>query len=271
MKIIKSIDKNNPKVYVVNEIQTKYKIEYREIYKLGRHKLMCGDSTLKQDVSKLVGDGKIDLIATDPPYGVDYASKNDFLNKAFKGSRLQLPIINDDIKDYFGWSKKWIEAVDMVLNDYNSIYIFGAGKTLLALWNACLEKGWTMNNSLVWEKNAHVLGRADYSFKHEFILYGWKKRHKYYGEYCTSLLKFDKYSRSKLHPTMKPIKLMGKLIKNSTKEGMNILDPFGGSGSTLIAAEQLNRNCFMMEIDPKYCSVIIERWENFTGLKAKKI
>ena len=137
----------------------------------------------------------------------------------------------------------------------------------LALDNTNLKWG----DYLIWVKNNHVLGRKDYNSKHEFCVYGWKNHHKFYGEFSTTLLEFPRPTKSKLHPTMKPIPLLSKLIQDGSKLGANVLDLFGGSGSTLIACEQLNRNCYMMELDPYYCQVIINRWEEYTGQKAEKL
>ena len=125
----------------------------------------------------------------------------------------------------------------------------------------------------MWVKNNHVLGRCDYNYKHEPITYGWKPNgtHTFYGGFCTSVLEFAKPQKSELHPTMKPVPLIAQLITNSSKEGDSVLDLFGGSGTTLIAAEQLHRKCYMMELDEHYCDVIIARWEKLTGNKATKI
>ena len=133
--------------------------------------------------------------------------------------------------------------------------------------------GWQVKHELIWVKNNHVLGRTDYFYKHEPILFGWAKTHKFYGkgEFNKSVWEIDKPSKSDLHPTMKPIRLIANALQNSSKENDLIIDFFGGSGSTLIACEQLGRKCYMMEIDPKYCDVIVKRWENLTGRKAVRI
>jgi site-specific DNA-methyltransferase (adenine-specific) len=135
------------------------------------------------------------------------------------------------------------------------------------------EAGWQVKHELIWVKNNHVLGRVDYFYKHEPILFGWKNKHKFYGmgEFNKSVWEIEKPQKSDLHPTMKPIRLIANAIKNSSKEQDCIIDLFGGSGSTLIACEQLNRKCYMMELEPKYIDVIIARWENLTGQKAEKI
>lgn len=133
--------------------------------------------------------------------------------------------------------------------------------------------GWQVKHELIWVKNNHVLGRTDYFYKHEPIMYGWSKTHKFYGKgkFDKSVWEIPKPQKSDLHPTMKPIALIANALENSSKENDIVLDLFGGSGSTLIACEQLNRVCYMCELDPKYCDVIIKRWENLTGEKAVKV
>lgn len=133
------------------------------------------------------------------------------------------------------------------------------------------EAGWQVKHELIWVKNNHVLGRTDYYYKHEPILFGWNKKHIFYGKgkFDKSVWEIPKPQKSDIHPTMKPIELIANALENSTKKGDKVLDVFGGSGSTLIACEQLNRKCYMCELDPKYVDVIIERWEKFTGKKAE--
>ena len=145
------------------------------------------------------------------------------------------------------------------------------GKELMTLYNAMMNQKVTPSDFLIWVKNNHVLGRKDYNAKHEFIIYGWKGKHKFYGPHRVTILNYDKPHVSDLHPTMKPIKLLAQLIQDGSKESMVVYDPFLGSGSTLIACEQTNRRCFGMEIDPLYAEVIIMRWEKLTGRKAQKI
>lgn len=239
------------------------------IYKLGNHRLMCGDSTNKNDVELLIDNNKIDSLITDPPYGVDYSSKNEFLNKMDKGNRVQKEIKNDNIKDYKEFFKSFLELIPF--SDYNTFYITMLGQELHNLRLAIEECKYKWCDYLIWVKNNHVLGRKDYNAKHEFIVYGWKDKHKFYGDFSTTVFEYNKPLKNDLHPTMKPIELICKLINDGSLEGMNIYDGFGGSGSTLIACEQLKRNCFMMELDEKYCDVIVKRWEDYTGKKSKLI
>lgn len=238
------------------------------------HYVMCGDATSKEDVDKLMGGSKADLVFTDPPYGVDYSSKNVFLNSLAKGNRIQKDI-QGDTKDV-DMGKLWKESFKQVrdhIKKGSSFYITFSGDKLLLLLQTLTDIDLKERQILVWAKNNHVLGRSTYNYKHEFILFGWKKgaKHNFYNKFDTTLWEINKPLKSDLHPTMKPIELISRALKNSSKEHDNVLDIFGGSGSTLIAAEQLGRKCFMMELDPHYCSTIIERWESFTGKKAKKL
>lgn len=242
-----------------------------DIFKLGNHFLMCGDSTKLSDIKKLVSHNKIDLIITDPPYGVDYSNKNEFLNKFDNGNRNQKSIINDNIEDYEGFFIKMFENIKFCCSEYNALYVFMSGEKLHNLRNAFEKTGGHWSDYLIWLKNNHVLGRKDYNNKIELCMYGWFGKHKFYGGFSTNVLEFNKPLKNDLHPTMKPIELLAKLIQDASLEKMKVLDLFGGSGSTLIACEQLNRCCYMMELDPCYVDIIITRWENLTGKKAEKI
>jgi DNA modification methylase len=252
-------------------------IKQGDIFKLGNHYLMCGDSTNEEDIKKLLNNNtkdepvKIDSLVTDPPYGVDYASKNELLNKIDKGNRVQTPILNDNIEDYESFFNKILNNIKPYFNDYNTYYIFMSTTKLNDLINSLNNTDYYFSELLVWVKNNHVLGRLDYAAKHEFCLYGWYNHHKFYGDFSTTILEFPKPSTSKLHPTMKPIELISKLITDGSPGGGIILDLFGGSGTTLIACEQLNRKCYMIELDPHYCQVIIDRWEEYSGQTAEKI
>ena len=265
----KTVEEDN---YTEKHTQTiETNIKQGDIYKLGNHKLICGDCTKKETLTKLIQNNKIDCLITDPPYGVDYNNKNEFLNKYDKGNHNQTPILNDAIDDYKQFFTKVLQNIKQFLNNYNTIYIFMSGVQLHNLRISIDETGYKFSQYLIWLKNNHVLSRLDYHPKTEHCLYGWYKSQKNYADFKTDILKFPRPQKSKLHPTMKPIPLISKLIQNSTKEKMNILDVFGGSGTTLIACEQLNRNCYMIELSPEYCQTIINRWEEYTGLTAEKI
>lgn len=224
-----------------------------EIYKLGTHRLMCGDSTDFGQVSDLMDGVEADMVFTDPPYGVDYEGK----------TKDKLTIQNDGDTEIFA------RAIDNFITKPGAAYYVccPAGNNFMDFVNA-FETKCRMSCTIVWAKNSMVLGHGDYHYQHEPILYGWDKEgtHKFYGSRDqTTIWHIDRPSRSKDHPTMKPLALVGKAIKNSSQPGDVILDLFGGSGSTLIAAEQMKRVCYMMELDPIYCDVIRKRYANTIG------
>lgn len=255
------------------------RVKKGDIWLLGEHRLMCGDSTSKEDVSLLMGGEKADMCFTDPPYGVSYAEKNTFLNAAGKAMSCPRSIENDDKEPtemYDIWRSAFLNIYEAT-KEKMSYYITapqGGDLLLLLLLQAVRDSGFSLKHQLIWNKNNHVLGRCDYNYKHEPIIYGWKIKgtHHFYGKsgFTTSVWDIPKPNKSELHPTMKPITLVAACIKDASKEGDSVIDLFGGSGTTLITAEQLGRKCYTMELDPFYCEVIIARWEELTGKKAKK-
>ena len=237
-----------------------------DLWKLGEHRLMCGDSTSEECMNILSGGAKFDMLITDPPYNVAYVGK----------TKDALTIKNDSMEDssFRAFLTDAFKTVDVTLKEGAAFYIWHADSEGFNFRFAVKETGWLLKQNLVWVKNSLVMGRQDYQWKHEPCLYGWKAgaSHNWYaGRAETTTLEFDRPNRNDLHPTMKPIALFAYQIQNSTKEGDCVLDSFGGSGTTLIACEQLNRKAFLMELDPHYCDVIIARWEKFTGRKAEKI
>ena len=249
-----------------------------DIWQLGDHRLMCGDSIDLEQVKTLMGGAKANMIFTDPPYGVSYTDKNEFLNRIDKPLCVVNPIENDhqspaEMHDF--WTKAFTNMADVCENRMTYYIASPQGGDLLLLLLAIDKSPLMLKHTLVWNKNNHVLGRCDYNYKHEQILYGWLKKgtHTFYGkgEFKTTVWDIDKPFRNDLHPTMKPIRLVSNCLLDGSKEGDIVLDAFGGSGTTLIAAEQLGRKCYMMELDPHYCDVIIARWEKLTGRKAIKI
>lgn len=252
--------------------------EKGDIWQLGDHRLMCGDSTDAGDVSLLMDGAIADMVFTDPPYGVSYSEKNKFLNALGKPMACPKRIENDDRSPeemYDFWVKAFTN-LHQFSKEQMAYYITAPqGGDLLLLLQAIRDSGFMLKHQLIWNKNNHVLGRCDYNYKHEPMIYGWKinGNHNFYGcgEFKTSVWDIAKPLQSKLHPTMKPVALVANCMKDTTKEGDFVLDLFGGSGTTLIAAEQLGRKCYMMELDPHYCDVIIARWEKLTGKKATKI
>jgi len=245
-------------------------IKLGDMFQLGKHRLLCGDCKEDSNMIKLLDGAKVEHLNTDPPYGVDYAGKNEFLNKWDHGNRIQVPIENDDIKDYQAFSVSWLEQIPFAT--YNTIYVFQAGLNYHKFRLAAEQNGITWGADLIWKKSHFVFGRKDYKFQHEPIFYGWYKKHKFYGPTNRStLLEYDRPAISELHPTTKPIEILVQIIEDGSKRGAVVYDPFAGSGSTLIACEQSGRICYTMEKDPIYCQTVIDRWEKFTGLQAKKI
>ena len=249
-----------------------------DIWQLGNHRLMCGDSTDEGSVALLMNGELADMVFTDPPYGVSYTDKNEYLNSLGTGHRLTKAIENDSMKpeDMYSFWVKAFSLLHKYSKDRMSYYITAPqGGDLLLLLQAVRESGFMLKHQLIWNKNNHVLGRCDYNYKHEPIIYGWKigGTHEFYGngQFKTSVWDIPKPLKNDLHPTMKPIELVSECLLNNTKESDYVLDLFGGSGTTLIACEQLKRKAFLMELDPHYCDVIIARWEKLTGNKAKKI
>lgn len=248
-----------------------------DIWQLGEHRLMCGNSTDLETVKKLMGGGMADLLLTDPPYNVDYSSKNEYLNKYGKGNCVQTDIENDKMsdRDFSVLLDESFGNAATVLKSGGAFYVWTAqGHAQKDIADALDRASLLFRQQIVWVKNNMVLGRMDYQGKHEPCFYGWKEGAGHYFKDSrseTTTIEEDKPLQSKLHPTMKPVALFARLIENSTREGESVLDLFGGSGTTLIAAEQLKRRCYMMELDPHYCDVILTRWEQFTGKKAKKI
>lgn len=246
-----------------------------EIWQLGAHRIMCGDSTCREDVEKLVGGGFCDLLLTDPPYNVALGqhmrpSELKQLHRRTDG----LVIENDSWEDedaFVQFLKSAFDNAMAALNPGAAFYIWHADNQRMNFLKACEQSGMTIRECLVWAKNTFALGRQDYQWRHEPCLYGWKDgaAHNWYSDRKQStVLEFDKPSANAEHPTMKPVGLMAYLIQNSTKRGDTVLDVFGGSGSTLIACEETGRKCLSMELDPHYCDVIIARWEELTGEKA---
>lgn len=237
-----------------------------DIWQLGRHRLMCGDSTSADCVQVLTGGAQMDMLLTDPPYNVGYTGK----------TADALTIANDkqDGDAFRAFLTDAFQAANGAMKPGAVFYIWHADSEGLNFRAACAAAGFTVRQCLVWCKNTMVMGRQDYQWKHEPCLYGWKDGagHLWASDRKqTTILTFDRPLKNKEHPTMKPVKLFDYQIKNNTKGGDCVLDLFGGSGTTLIACEQNGRNAYVMELDPKYCDVIIHRWEKLTGEKAKRI
>lgn len=237
-----------------------------QVFQLGRHRLMCGDSTKTEDVRKLVGGMQCDLLLTDPPYNVAYEGKQK--------SKMTIKNDHQEGEEFYKFLFNAFNAAKDSLKQGASFYIWYASHEAANFNNAANNAGLSVREELIWEKNSLVMGRQDYQWKHEPCLYGWVEggSHSWYSDRKqTTVMHFDKPQHSDLHPTMKPVALFDYQIKNSTKSGDVVLDLFGGSGTTIMACEQNGRNACVMEYDPKYADVIIKRWEDFTGKKAELI
>lgn len=248
-------------------------IQPGEIWKLGDHVLACSSSTDEKEVAKLMAHaGKVRMILTDPPYGVAYVEgKKDFSKLGKENVKV---IMNDHLQteeEYALFTQGWLDAVKPFLDTYNACYIFNSDLMFRALRNGIDQAGFYYSQMIIWVKNSVVVGRKDYLPMHEVAAYCWHGRHKMNRPKSKSVIFHPKPSSSKLHPTMKPVGLLRKIIPNNTRQGEWVYDPFGGSGSTLIACEHLGRKCAMVELDPGYCATIIERWETLTGKQATKI
>lgn len=254
------------------EIPEEPKTQRGDIWTLGEHRLMCGDSTSENDVKALMLEEKADLVFTDPPYNVAVGDKNKVLNQFQPSNRITENIANDKCKTDEEISEKlWLPAFTNLYayaKDECSIYVtMPQGGTHMMMMMMMHKACWNVKHELIWVKNSPTfsMGRLDYDYQHEPILYGWKKSHNFYGKgkYTKSIWTIDKPKKCDLHPTMKPIELIENALLNSSLEGHIVLDLFGGSGSTLIACEQLKRRCRMMELDEHYCDIICQRYINF--------
>ena len=231
-----------------------------ELWLLGDHQLLCGDSTRIDELVRLCEAGSVDLYLTDPPYNVAYEGK----------TKDALTIENDNMSDE-DFRKFLLDAfstADFAMKPGASFYIWHADNEGYNFRGACRDNAWKVRQCLVWNKNSLVLGRSDYQWKHEPCLYGWKEGagHAWYSDRKqTTVLDFDKPLRNGDHPTMKPVDLFEYQIGNSTKKGDVVLDSFAGSGTTVIACENTGRKARAMELDPRYCDVIIKRWQDLTG------
>lgn len=239
-----------------------------DIFILGRHRLMCGDSTSSDDVNKLTNGNIVDMCFTDPPYNVNYGDKAETLNDYLGGERNDQHILNDSMSDeeFHDFLLKTYENAFSSLKSGGSIYVCHSETEGINFRTAFKEAGFKLSQCVIWKKNSLVMGRQDYQYIHEPILYGWKEGAGHYfvdDRTQTTVWEYPRPVKNDLHPTMKPIELVGRAITNSSKKGENVLDLFGGSGSTLIASEQLDRNAYLMELDEKYVDVIVKRYLRF--------
>lgn len=304
------IESDDPEIDLSGEAKSKP----GQIYQLGPHRLICGDSTSREDIKKLMGDEVADMAFTDPPYNVDYTGGMNATGKNFREG-----IMNDKMESSKFYNFLFEACNNLVAFTKGGIYICMSSSELDTLKRAFEASGGHWQTYIIWVKNHFTISRSDYQHTYEPILYGWPKATKNHyfiqerdvanvwedvrkvntefdGTYTsikfhgfevklkgrvegeikhkkqvTDIWRYDKPTKSKEHPTMKPLELCAEAIKNSSKQGDIVLDLFGGSGSTLIAADKLKRKCYMCEMDPKYVDVIIERWEKHSGIKAVMI
>ena len=233
-------------------------VEKGDVWVVGRHRLVCGDATSAEDVALLMDGKKANLIVTDPPYGVSFKSNSG------------LTIKNDSMKDeeFYNFLHKSFENMVAHLESGGSAYVFHADTEGLTFRKAFIDAGFHLAGVCIWSKNSLVLGRSDYQWQHEPVLYGFLKngKHRWYSDRKqTTIWNFNKPKRNENHPTSKPLDLLSYPIRNSSQENAIVIDTFGGSGSTLMACEQTNRICFTMELDEKYASVILRRYVENTN------
>ena len=234
-----------------------------DIWQLGRHRLMCGDSTSVEDVEKLMAGQLADMLLTDPPYNVAYEGK----------TKDRLTIQNDsmDNDSFRQFLRDAFSSADAVMKQGAVFYIWHADSEGYNFRGACFDIGWKVRQCLIWNKNSMVMGRQDYQWKHEPCLYGWKEgaSHLWASDRKqTTVIDYQRPTKADIHPTMKPVGLFDYQIKNNTKGGDIVLDLFNGSGTTIMACEQNGRVARCMELDPRYVDACVKRWENFTGEKA---
>ena len=235
-------------------------VEKGDVWTVGKHRLMCGDATSKEDVQTLMGDTKGNLILTDPPYGVSFKSSSG------------LTIENDSMKndEFYNFLLSAFKNMADHLEKGGSAYVFHADTEGLNFRKAFIDSGFHLAGCCIWVKNSLVLGRSDYQWQHEPVLYGFMQngKHRWYSDRKqTTIWNFDKPKKNSNHPTSKPLDLLSYPIGNSTQENAVVIDTFGGSGSTLMACEKMNRICYTMELDEKYASVILRRYVEDTGDK----
>lgn len=253
------------------ETKLPYSVNPGDIFQLGEHRLACGDAKDVLLIRTLLSGAHPALILTDPPYGIDYVS-----SKIGIADHLSKPktILNDHAQsdlEYAAFTRDWLLAVKEHLTKKNAYYIFNSDKMIFSLREGLLEAGFKFTQLLVWVKTHSIIGRMDYLPQHELIAYGWHGTHLFRRSKDKSVIIHPKPQKSRLHPTMKPISLLRTLLLNSSKIGDAVYDPFGGSGSTLIACEQTKRRAYMVELDPEYCRTIILRYEELTGNTVLKL
>lgn len=235
-----------------------------DLFEIGEHRLLCGDSTQTDTFEKLMNGEFADMVVTDPPYNVALGMETKEQAKARNRRTDGLVIQNDKMTndDFYKFLYDFYTALTTAVKKGGAIYVWHAPSEIINFGKAMVDAGWLLKQQLIWVKNAMVMGRQDYQWKHEPCLYGWLKgdSHKWYSDRKqTTVIEWDRPNRNGEHPTMKPIGLFGYQIENSSKVGDLVIDAFGGSGTTMVACEQLKRKARLIEFDPKYCQVIVDR------------
>lgn len=258
-----------PQTDRAEELRERWGVEEGQLWALGDHRLLCGDSTKADDVARVMNGQLAELVVTDPPYGVSYADKNSFLNAIDKGNCIQTEIKNDHL-DKEQTQELWKSAfceMSKAMGKGAVVYCFmPQGGDQMMMMMMMMGAGIEPRHELIWLKNNHVLGRTDYAYKHEPILYAWKEGgHKFYGDFQTSILEYPRPQKADMHPTMKPVELVMKLIENSSQSGGILYEPFSGSGTTIIACENIKRRCRAIELSPGYVATALQRWADHTG------
>jgi DNA modification methylase len=249
---VKELEAEEDDYEIPNEINTD--IVLGDLFEIGEHRLLCGDSTQTDTFEKLMQGELADMVVTDPPYNVAYEG----------GTKEKLTIENDSMSndDFYKFLYDFYTALSTAVKKGGAIYVWHASSEIINFAKAFVDAGWLLKQQLIWVKSSMVMGRQDYQWKHEPCLYGWLKgdSHKWYSDRKqTTIIEFDRPNRNGEHPTMKPIGLFSYQIENSSKIGDIVIDAFGGSGTTMVACEQIKRKARVIEYDPKYCQVIIDR------------
>lgn len=303
-----SLDDITEDNFVEDDIEDTHNVKEGDIWQLGNHRVMCGSSTDAKDVKKLTQDEEMDMCITDPPYNIDYGAKTKKLVEILPNRNSHKDIANDKLSDsdFAQFLKDFYTQMLGSLKKGGAYYVWYCSKEIINFYNALENAGSKQHAELIWVKNHHIFGMGDYHPKHEPCIYGWKEGAAHYftdsrkengviedarpnyrnmkkdelidlldsiyeDKESTSVIHEKRPEVADLHPTMKPVKLFARLIRNSSRKEEKVIDFFGGSGTTVIACEQLNRKAYVMELDPHYVDVIITRWEQFTGQKAERI
>ena len=237
-----------------------------DLFEIGEHRLLCGDSTTTDSYDRLMQGEQADMCVTDPPYNVSYEGKTED----------KMKIQNDSMSasDFYQFLYDFYTALTTCTKKGGAIYVWHASTEVVNFAKAMMDAGWLLKQELIWVKNSMVMGRQDYQWKHEPCLYGWLEgaAHNWYSDRSqTTVIEYNRPNRNAEHPTMKPVGLFGYQIQNSSKRGDIVIDPFAGSGTTMVACEETGRKARVIELDPKYCAVIIDRMiKAFPGIEIKK-